>query len=833
MEENNNIFRKRKFNCLNKDNKDDKDDKDKKRDKNKEITYGSSSDSDSDSDSDISEDEYISDNTDMDEDYNPVNELGIKTKDDRTIMAIKWFQDLVNKNKTNKMDNKRLLNIIRKEIDKMKKSLLNKNKNKDNKYKKDLKDELKYYDEILEDMEKDYNLNPDSFDIIKYLNSFEEEYLKSLKHFDPTNMIFTILFGGSQNSPIKENPNYQKYTIDEKKLDIELNKEFDELYKFDSTINNTNKYFITLDLDKKKNIIEKLKEIKKDDVIDSKKPNFLKVLDCNLSSHNKSIILSKINQYENLKGNSEHYKLKTWINNVMKIPFGEYVKPSVTKDSSLTDIKKYLKDVREQLDMNIYGHETTKEQLVKILAQTITNPEEGGNVFALQGPPGVGKTALINDGIAKALNRPYTFISLGGATDSSFLEGHDYTYEGSSNGRIVDILMQSKCMNPIIYFDELDKVSETAKGEEIINILMHLTDSTQNSHFNDKYFGNINFDLSKAIMIFSFNDESKVSRILRDRMKIIKVKGYKLDDKVHITRDYVLPKLIKSIGLSDIRVSFYNEIIEFIIDNYTNEGGVRKLKEVLSDILLEINLRKLEGTKINGNIIKNEVNITKNILENDILRKKRKIEHILINDISKIGVVNGLWANDYGIGGLIPIECCWIPAAEKLDLELTGMQGQVMKESMSVARTVSWRILPDYIKSRITERWKNSFDYGIHIHCPDGSTPKDGPSAGGAITTCLISLLTNIPVNNKIAMTGEINLKGKITAIGGLEEKLFGAKRAGVELVLCPKENEKDLKEIMSKFPNLLNKNFNIELIENIWQVLDKVFTEKCEFIKF
>ena len=175
-------------------------------------------------------------------------------------------------------------------------------------------------------------------------------------------------------------------------------------------------------------------------------------------------------------------------------------------------------------------------------------------------------------------------------------------------------------MNPIIFFDELDKVSDTPKGEEIINILMHITDATQNSHFNDKYFGNIDFDLSKVIMIFSFNDVNKVSRILRDRMKIIKVKGYKNDDKIQIARNYILPKLFKSIGLTDIRVIFYKEIIEFIIDNYTNEGGVRKLKEILGDILLEINLRKLEDNLISNKKIKDEIIINKTVIENDFLK---------------------------------------------------------------------------------------------------------------------------------------------------------------------------------------------------------------------
>ncbi len=613
-----------------------------------------------------------------------------------------------------------------------------------------------------------------------------------------------------------------------------IDKEFEELYDQDNiTTQNGLKYFKTLTPEKKRLYLEKLKQVKHAFKEEEKRPNYMKILDCDTTESNKALILQKITTFDNLRGSSEFFKLKSWINKIMKVPFGKYVKPPVSKKDGSEKIRDYLKQVRKHLDDGIYGHETTKDQLIKILAHTITNPQEGGNVFALQGPPGVGKTALIQDGVAKALGRPYSFISLGGATDACFLEGHDYTYEGSNHGRIVELLQQAGCMNPVIYFDELDKVSETAKGEEIINILMHITDSTQNSHFNDKYFGGLDFDLSKAIIIFSFNDEHKISRILRDRMKIIRVKGYKMLDKLNIAKDYLLPKLIKQIGLEDIKIEFSDEILTWLIDSYTNEGGVRRLKELLNDILLEVNLRKLEDTKINGEKISNPLVISQELLVNDIIKKKRKIEHLKINSEPKVGLVNGLWANELGVGGLIPIECCWIPSTEKLQLELTGMQGKVMKESMSVARTVAWRILPDNIKESVNKRWKKSFDYGIHIHCPDGATPKDGPSAGGAITTCLISLLSGIPVDNNVAMTGEINLKGQITAIGGLEEKIFGAKKAGAKIVLCPKDNSQDLEEITNKFPNLIDESFNVFMVENIWEVLEHVLLDKISWTRF
>ena len=745
--------------------------------------------------------------------------------DNDNIFALKLLKKKQRHNKDNKPEE--IKKIYDKSIKKLQKKYNNFFKNKDKKYKnlRTFKLDIEDCKSISNKLTKEIKKFKEKFKFKKFYKKCEKLYKYPNEKEEPEeNNIFKIIIRDL----------YKTNTDDKNKS--ETDKEFEKLYDQEKSSNQSVlKYYKNLEEEDKTKYLDKLRNIKNydNDNEDINKPNYLKILDINMYESNKSIILQKITTFENLRGSSEYFKLKNWINKVMSIPFGKIVNTPVNKNDDIPTIKNYLNNVRQQLDNGIYGHEATKDQLVKILAHTITNPLEGGNVFALQGPPGVGKTALIQDGIAKALGRPYTFISLGGATDACFLEGHDYTYEGSNHGRIVEVLQQAKCMNPVIYFDELDKVSETAKGEEIINILMHITDSTQNSHFNDKYFGGINIDLSKAIIIFSFNEEDKISRILRDRMKIIRVKGYKIDDKLKITQNYLLPRLIEQIGIKDLNIKISDDTIKSLIDNYTNEGGVRKIKELLNDILLEINLRRLEDNKINGKKIKNKLELTFDIIKNEFLRKKRKLEHISINNESRVGIVNGLWANELGMGGLIPIECCWIPASEKLNLELTGMQGKVMKESMSVARTIAWRILPNSIKKKLNNKWKNTFDYGIHIHCPDGATPKDGPSAGGAITTCLISLLSDIPVNNKIAMTGEINLKGQITAIGGLEEKIFGAKKAGAELVLCPKENEHDLNEIKDKFPKLFNNNFKAKIIENIWDILNIALLKKEKWSRF
>ena len=278
------------------------------------------------------------------------------------------------------------------------------------------------------------------------------------------------------------------------------------------------------------------------------------------------------------------------------------------------------------MDNAVYGHDNAKKQILQVIAQTITKSSEGGSVIAIQGPPGVGKTQLIQDGISKALDKPFEFISLGGATDSAFLEGFDYTYEGSRWGKIIDCIINAKCMNPVIFFDELDKVSDTSKGEEIINILMHLTDSTQNNHFNDKYFQGIDFDLSKCIFIFSFNDEWKINRILKDRMYIIRTDGFQLNEKIKISKNYLIPKIINSVGYNEENIILGDDIIKFIIENYTFEGGVRKLKECVLEICKEINLRRLNGTKLLDKKIKFPVNLTVDMLINDIFKKEKKCQ---------------------------------------------------------------------------------------------------------------------------------------------------------------------------------------------------------------
>jgi ATP-dependent Lon protease len=461
---------------------------------------------------------------------------------------------------------------------------------------------------------------------------------------------------------------------------------------------------------------------------------------------------------------------------------------------------------------------------MKIIGQWM-NGEQTGYCFGFEGSPGIGKTSLAKKGLTKCLvdvngePRPFAFIAIGGSSNGSALEGHGYTYVNSTWGRIVDILMETKCMNPIIYIDELDKVSNTEAGKEIIGILTHLIDPTQNEAFHDKYFAGIDIDISKALFIFSYNDAALIDRILLDRIHRIKFENLSFDDKMVIVRKYILPDINKKMGF-DETVDMRNEVIEHIINCYTCEPGVRKLKEIIFDLYGEINLELIKSTD------KTEITIpivvTIENIENKYLTKYQKISEKKIYKVPRVGIINGLWANALGMGGIIPIQTSFYPSSVFLDLQLTGLQA-VMKESMNVAKTLAWSLTGDSIKKDWLQYFESTKCQGLHIHCPDGSISKDGPSAGAAITTAIYSLINKKLIKNDIAITGEINLSGEITAIGGLDVKINNGIRAGVKTFLYPQENHRDFSKWQQKCttPHL---DIKFIAISTITQVFDHVF---------
>lgn len=470
-------------------------------------------------------------------------------------------------------------------------------------------------------------------------------------------------------------------------------------------------------------------------------------------------------------------------------------------------VNKYMNDTNSTLHKAVHGHSKAKRQIERIIGQWV-NGEQTGYCFGFEGPPGLGKTSIAKKGIANCLinhdgeARPFSFIAIGGASNGSTLEGHNYTYVASTWGKIVDILMNTKCMNPIFFIDELDKVSRTEHGREIIGILTHLIDPSQNDTFQDKYFNGIDIDLSNALFIFSYNDPELIDPILLDRIHRVKFNALTVDDKKIVVKDYIMQELLEKMGMTDMIV-IPEDVIEFIIENYTNEPGVRKLKELLFEIVAEINLASLKQE----GIIDMPYTLTIQDIESNYLKDRIKVRPYKINRKQPtVGIINGLYANSLGKGGVLPIEVEFVPVSGFLDLKLTGMQGDVMKESMSVAKTLAIQYARSATNNKAITQLiganddNHGYKEGIHIHVPEGATKKDGPSAGTAITLAIYSKLTNKPILPYVAITGEICLSGHVTAIGGLEYKVIGGIKAGVKRFLYPEENQQDYEKICEDY---------------------------------
>ena len=378
-----------------------------------------------------------------------------------------------------------------------------------------------------------------------------------------------------------------------KKLKRRNTTRFKKLFRTKNTMNDLQYFQEKLDLGTQKKIIRELKAVNK--FLNVEKPYRLTLLESKIPLAFKAAALKKINILNYMDpGSGEYYKIKQWVDGFMQIPFEEHTTLPVKISDGKDKCSDFLEDAKQILDECVYGLNDAKMQIMQLMGQLISNPNSIGSAIAIKGPPGTGKTTLIKEGISKILKRPFAFLALGGATDSSFLEGHSYTYEGSSWGKIVDIVIQSKTMNPVIYFDELDKVSDTPKGEEITGILTHLTDTTQNNQFHDKYFSSIYFDLSKALFIFSYNDEEKINPILKDRMYQINTKGYKTGEKQVIAKKHLIPDIEKNINFKNGDVVISDEVMSYIITKYTNdEKGVRNLKRCLEILYTKINLYKL------------------------------------------------------------------------------------------------------------------------------------------------------------------------------------------------------------------------------------------------
>ena len=353
-------------------------------------------------------------------------------------------------------------------------------------------------------------------------------------------------------------------------------------------------YFEGLGKQAKKGALKKMKTIA-DILGESDVPYKFRVLDIDMPAKIQGEIIRKVDAMNRMgSDNGESQKLRNWIDGVLRIPFGKNVPLPVTIADGEVKCADFLKNAREKMDKATYGMLSAKTQILQTLAQWISNPKSVGNVIAMRGSMGVGKTSFARNGIAEVLGRPFIFTSLGGASDIAHYTGHSYTYEGSMWGRIVDSIIQAGCMNPVLYFDELDKVSGTPHGEEIISMLIHLTDRSQNSHYHDRYFAGIDFDLSQCLFVFSFNDESRVHPVLKDRMRVINIPGYKETEKKVIVANYIWPDILKHAGIAPADLSATEDAAEYIIKEYSNtEEGVRNLIRVVDAVVSRVNLIRI------------------------------------------------------------------------------------------------------------------------------------------------------------------------------------------------------------------------------------------------
>ena len=539
----------------------------------------------------------------------------------------------------------------------------------------------------------------------------------------------------------------------------------------------------------------------------------------NIPNHVKSLTLEKINEMKS--SNNDYHKQLLYVNSILKFPWSSKKDDNYFKELNKDVDKriKFITDVEKKLNEYTYGHNEAKQNIIQTIGKWITNPNSNGNVIGIYGPPGVGKTMLAKS-IGEILNIPFAQITLGGQNDGELLHGHGYTYSGAQPGLIIKKMIDNGASRCILYFDELDKACSKKGNNEISSILIHLTDPNMNNSYQDRFFQGIDFPLNKVIMIFSYNDPNLIDPILLDRFIKVKVEPYSLEDKIQIFQKFIFKEICNNINFNINDFTIKKKNIIYLIENYTMEAGVRDLKRKISNIMLSLNLDRLYNRGLFKNQ-KSKINITNNIIQKILDKPKLEIEKIHLTP--SIGVINGLYATSMGTGGIVPIQIFHLFSTNNFELKLTGNQGKVMQESVQCAFTTSLNYINNnkekYNIQNIDEFIKNKLKYGYHIHAPSGATPKDGPSAGSAFTIAFISILLDKKIKHDHALTGEVDLTGKISKIGGLEYKINGAIKAGVKKIFIPKENLEDLNNIKKKINlkniEIINVEYINEIIEN------------------
>ena len=500
----------------------------------------------------------------------------------------------------------------------------------------------------------------------------------------------------------------------------------------------------------------------------------------NASDEVKDKLHKEVKRLKNLsKSSSEVNVERTYIENCLELPW-----------NNMSEDNNDIINARKVLDNDHYGMKDIKDRIIEALAVRNITSNTDAPILCLAGPPGTGKTSIARS-VAAALNKEYVRICLGGVKDEAEIRGHRKTYVGAMPGRIIEGLKKAGTANPLMLLDEIDKVSNDYKSDTA-SALLEVLDSEQNSHFTDHYI-EMPVDLSKVLFIATANDLSTLSRPLLDRMEIIEVSGYSVNEKLHIAKEHLVGKQLRKNGLATSLLKISDSALKHIILGYTKESGVRELERQIAKICRKAVNKLYEAGVFNADGTRNkEVKVCIRITDKNLTDYLGNIKYKTDKAYKKpqVGIVRGLAWTSVG-GETLEIEVNAMPGSD--DLRLTGNMGDVMKESAMIAYS--------YVRA-ITESGKYKVDmkyfdeHMLHLHIPEGAVPKDGPSAGVTMTTAMLSAVTGIPVRPDVAMTGEVTLRGRVLAIGGLKEKLLAAKLAGMKKVLVPEENVSDVEEL-------------------------------------
>ena len=515
-----------------------------------------------------------------------------------------------------------------------------------------------------------------------------------------------------------------------------------------------------------------------------------RILRAKLPADIEKIALDQLNRYETMgQQNAESHVIRNYLELILALPWNDIEPKEIDLDAA-----------QKILDDEHYGLEKIKKHIIQHLAVMKLSPHKKGSILLFVGPPGVGKTSL-GQSIAKALGRKFVRASLGGVRDDSEIRGHRRTYIGAMPGRIIEGIKRGKEKNPVFMLDEIDKLGRGYGGDPAAAML-EVLDPEQNSTFMDHYL-DINYDLSKVFFIATANSLETIPPPLLDRMEVIQLSGYTTDEKLHIAKNHLLPKQLKEHGLKPEQVEIPDAMLTMMIEEYTREAGVRELQRKIAKVLRTVSEKIVRGKG------EEKVVITPELIEDELGIHKNSYEHIQTSTVP--GVATGLAWTPAG-GDILFIESLMMPGSGKI--QLTGKLGDVMSESahigLSLVRSKLANMLPGF----------NFAKTDFHIHVPSGAIPKDGPSAGITIFSALCSLVLNKPIDTKLAMTGEITLRGAVLPVGGVKEKLIAAHRAGIKRVIMSKKNEKDLKEVSEE----IRKDMEFCFVENINELLVYVF---------